>query len=137
MSKMLSELLGIKIAAIKGESVPCTAKDKPIRYKQWKDDYTSEIYSKKQVVYAEGKRPRYLYYINSGKVKAYKTHKNGKEYITDLYSNGDFLGYAALIEDRNYDDTAVALEESGDHSNSVRRFSAIDLRGYCSGYKIH
>jgi CheY-like chemotaxis protein/CRP-like cAMP-binding protein len=76
------------------------------------DDYTSEIYSKKQVVYAETKRPRFLYYIKSGKVKAYKTNDNGKEYITDLYSQGDFLGYPALIEDRNYDDTAVALEES-------------------------
>ena len=76
------------------------------------DDYTSEIYSKKQVVYAEGKRPRFLYYIKTGKVKAYKTNENGKEYITDLYSEGDFLGYPALIEDRNYDDTAVALEES-------------------------
>jgi len=76
------------------------------------DDYTSEIYSKKQVVYAETKRPRFLYYIKSGKVKGYKTNDNGKEYITDLYSQGDFLGYPALIEDRNYDDTAVALEES-------------------------
>jgi len=76
------------------------------------DDYTSEIYSKKQVVYAETKRPRFLYYIKSGKVKGYKTNDNGKEYITDLYSEGDFLGYPALIEDRNYDDTAVALEES-------------------------
>jgi CheY-like chemotaxis protein len=76
------------------------------------EDYTSEIYSKKQVVYGETKRPRFLYYIKSGKVKASKTNDNGKEYITDLYSEGDFLGYPALIEDRNYDDTAVALEES-------------------------
>jgi len=76
------------------------------------ENYTSEIYSKKQVVYAETKRPRFLYYVKSGKVKASKTNDNGKEYITDLYSQGDFLGYPALIEDRNYDDTAVALEES-------------------------
>jgi len=76
------------------------------------DDYTSEIYSKKQVVYAEGKRPRYLYYIKSGKVKAFKSNDDGKEYITDLYSQNDFIGYPALIEDHNYDDTAVALEES-------------------------
>ncbi|HET9823686.1 MAG TPA: response regulator [Chitinophagaceae bacterium] len=76
------------------------------------DDYTSEIYSKKQVVYTEGKRPRYLYYVKSGKVKAFKSNEDGKEYITDLYSAGDFIGYPALIEDRNYDDTAVVLEES-------------------------
>src|SRR6476646_2764829 len=76
------------------------------------EDYTSEIYLKKQVLYTEGKRPRYLYYIKSGKVKAFKTNENGKEYITDLFSEGDFIGYPALIEDHNYDDTAVALDES-------------------------
>ncbi len=76
------------------------------------DEYTSDFYSKKQIVYAEGKRPRYLYYVKSGKVKAFKSNEDGKEYITDLYIGGDFIGYPALIEDHNYEDTAVALEES-------------------------
>jgi CheY-like chemotaxis protein/CRP-like cAMP-binding protein len=74
--------------------------------------YNSEMYSKKQVIYAEGKRPRFLYYIVKGKVKGVKTHEDGKEYITDLYSDGDFMGYPALIEEKNYDDTAIALEQT-------------------------
>ena len=76
------------------------------------DNYNSDIYAKKQVIYAEGKRPRLLFYIVKGKVKAFRTHEDGKEYITDLYSDGDFIGYPALIEEKNYDDSAVALEES-------------------------
>lgn len=76
------------------------------------DQYNSELYSKKQLIYAEGKRPRYLYYVVKGKVKGFKTHEDGKEYITDLYSDGDFIGYPALIEEKNYDDSATALEES-------------------------
>lgn len=76
------------------------------------DDYNSELYSKKQQVYTEGKRPRYLYYIKKGKVKTARINDDGKEYITDLFSDGDFMGYPALIEDRNYDDTATALEET-------------------------
>lgn len=75
-------------------------------------NYQSDVYGKKQVIYAEGKRPRLLYYIVKGKVKASKTHEDGKEYITDLYSDGDFIGYPALIEEKNYDDTAIALEET-------------------------
>ncbi len=75
-------------------------------------NYNSELYSKKQVIYAEGKRPRFLYHIVKGKVKAFKTHEDGKEYITDLYSDGEFLGYPPLIEEKNYDDSAVALEET-------------------------
>jgi DNA-binding response OmpR family regulator len=76
------------------------------------DNYNSELYTKKQVIYAEGKRPRFLYYLVKGKVKGFKTHEDGKEYITDLYSDGDFIGYPALIEEKNYDDSAVALEDT-------------------------
>jgi CheY-like chemotaxis protein len=76
------------------------------------DNYNSEIYSKKQVIYSEGKRPRFLYFIIKGKVKGFKTHEDGKEYITDLYSDGDFLGYPALIEESNYIDSAMALEDT-------------------------
>jgi len=76
------------------------------------DDYDHEQYVKKQQLYAEGRRPRYLYYLVSGKVKGVKNNEDGKEYITDLYSDGDFIGYPALIEDKNYDDSAVVLEDS-------------------------
>lgn len=74
--------------------------------------YDIVTYSKKQSLYQESKRPRYLYYIVSGKVKTFKMHDDGKEYITDLHSTGDFIGYAAIIEDRNYDDNALVLEEA-------------------------
>jgi CRP-like cAMP-binding protein len=50
--------------------------------------------------------------LSKGKVKAFKGHEDGKEYITDLFGAGDFLGYSALIEEKNYDDSAIALEES-------------------------
>lgn len=80
--------------------------------KQLSDQYAVEHFSKKQALYQEGKRPRFLYYLVSGKVKAFKVHEDGKEYITDLFSAGDFIGYTALIEDRNYDDSAVILEDA-------------------------
>jgi CRP-like cAMP-binding protein/FixJ family two-component response regulator len=76
------------------------------------DQYEVEAYPKKHTVYQEGKRPKYLYYLSKGKVKAYKSHPDGKEYITDLFSAGDFIGYTALIEERNYDDSAVVMEEA-------------------------
>ena len=75
-------------------------------------NYNSELYTKKQAIYQENKRPRFLYYIVKGKVKCVKTHEDGKEYINDLYSDGDFVGYPALIEDKNYDDSAIALEQT-------------------------
>jgi CheY-like chemotaxis protein/CRP-like cAMP-binding protein len=79
---------------------------------QLAEQYNIESYSKKQTLYQEGKRPRFLYFIMKGKVKCVKTHEDGKEYITDLFSQGDFIGYTALIEDKNYDDSALILEDS-------------------------
>jgi CheY-like chemotaxis protein len=80
--------------------------------KQLADQYDVESYNKKQSLYTEGKRPRFLFYLVNGKVKIFKTHEDGKEYITDLFSPGDFIGYTALIEDKNYDDNATVLEDA-------------------------
>lgn len=74
------------------------------------EKYEVEGYSKKQSLYLEGRHPRYLFYLMSGKVKAFKTHEDGKEYITNLYSEGDFIGYTALLEDKSYEDTTIFLE---------------------------
>src|SRR5688572_30132561 len=80
--------------------------------RQLEEQYEVEGYNKKQTLYQEGKRPRFLYYLVKGKVKGHKSHEDGKEYISNLYSDGDFIGYTALIEDVNYDDSATVLEDA-------------------------
>lgn len=69
-------------------------------------------YKKKQVVYGEGNHPNRLYYVVSGKVKAYKTNDDGKELVTELYCPGDFFGYIAMLEETVYHDTTEAMEET-------------------------
>jgi CRP/FNR family transcriptional regulator, cyclic AMP receptor protein len=80
------------------------------------EDLTSEssinTYKKKQVVYKQGNHPHYLFYVISGKVKTYKTHEDGKDLVIDLYNEGDFFGYVALLENATYKETAEAMEES-------------------------
>lgn len=68
-------------------------------------------YKKKEMLFHEEDLPQYLFFINKGKVKTYKTHDDGKEYITGLYSSGEFFGYFPLLESSNYSDSALALEE--------------------------
>lgn len=79
---------------------------------QLAEQYDIESFTKKQSLYQEGKRPRFLYYLIKGKVKGFRTHEDGKDYITDIFSEGDFLGYPALIEDKNYEDSTVVLEDA-------------------------
>ncbi len=74
--------------------------------------YEVETFLKKQMLYAQGKRPRYLFYLVKGKVKAFKIHDDGKEYITTLYNAGDFIGYLSLLEDEVYDNSAGVLEDA-------------------------
>ena len=69
-------------------------------------------YKKKQTIYSEGQHPNKLYYIQTGKVKIYKTSDGGKELIIGLLSAGDFFGHIPLIENVVYEEFAETLEES-------------------------
>lgn len=75
-------------------------------------DRNINIYKKKQLIYSESNRPTSLFYIQKGKVKTFKTNENGKGLVVGLYNEGDFLGHIALLEDSNYQETAVAMEET-------------------------
>lgn len=76
------------------------------------EDRNINRYKKKQVIYTEGNHPNRLFYVLKGKVKSYKTNNDGKELVTDLFSEGDFVGYVALLEGATYKDTAMALEDT-------------------------
>lgn len=69
-------------------------------------------FKKKQVIYTEGNHPNKLYYISTGKVKTFKSNEDGKELITNLFQEGDFLGHVPLLEGTLYSDTAEALEDT-------------------------
>ena len=75
-------------------------------------DRSANIYKKKQFIYSEHNRPTSLFFIQKGKVKTYKTNENGKALVLGLYNEGEFLGHIALLEDCNYHETAVAIEDS-------------------------
>lgn len=65
-----------------------------------------------ETVYKEGGTPRYLYYIQEGKVKTVKTHEDGKDLVIGLYKKGDFFGYVALLEETPYKATAIVMEDA-------------------------
>jgi CheY-like chemotaxis protein/CRP-like cAMP-binding protein len=72
-----------------------------------------QTFRKRQMIYLEGQRPAFIYYLLSGKIKVYRMHSDGKEFISTIAGPGDFLGYAALLQDCNYQDNAQVLEDAG------------------------
>lgn len=73
-------------------------------------DFRVQVYREKDVLFREGDTPNGAYFINKGKVKLWKVSPDGKEFISDIYIAGDFLGHIPLLQNTNYTDTATVTE---------------------------
>ncbi|MEQ1585904.1 MAG: response regulator [Cyclobacteriaceae bacterium] len=72
----------------------------------------SRIYKKKDFVFMEGAQPLHLYFISKGEVKTYKSTNDGKELITGLHHEGEFIGFLPLLENKPNNETAIVLKEA-------------------------
>lgn len=73
---------------------------------------TEQTYKKGEIIFREGSYPGGIYYINSGKIKKYKTDKDGREQIIYVANTGELIGYHAILAEEHYPDSAAALDES-------------------------
>jgi len=80
--------------------------------KKFTENKKVNTYKKKKSIYLEGNYPNGIYYLNSGKVKLFKTHEHGKELIISLLKEDDFFGYSSLLEGQEYHESAQTLEDS-------------------------
>lgn len=69
-------------------------------------------YKKNRVIYYEGDHGKGLYLITSGKIKTIKLSQDGRELMTGLYIQGDYIGTSAILTNSPYSDTATAIEDS-------------------------
>ncbi|MBV8251300.1 MAG: Crp/Fnr family transcriptional regulator [Chitinophaga sp.] len=67
---------------------------------------------KKRIIYSEGKSATCIFYVLKGKVKTSKWNEDGKELITGLFNEGDFLGFQALMDGGRHRETAEVMEEA-------------------------
>jgi len=68
-------------------------------------------YRKRDVLYEEGDYPKQLFYINSGRIKTFKSTSFGKELIIEVYKKGDFVGFIPLIQAGKYTESAATMED--------------------------
>lgn len=69
-------------------------------------------FKKNQVIYYDGDRGNGLYLVINGKVKTIKLAQDGRELMTGMYTNDDYLGVHALLSNEPFSDTATALEDT-------------------------
>lgn len=75
-------------------------------------DKKVKVYKKKSEIFSEGDLPLNVYFVKSGSVKTFKSHPDGKELIINLYSANDFFGFEPILENENYRESAVAMQDS-------------------------
>lgn len=68
-------------------------------------------YKKKDKIFEKGEVPCYVFRIKSGKIKIYRTNKEGRELIVALIGPGELFGYLALLQGRNYPESSVAMAD--------------------------
>ena len=69
-------------------------------------------YGKGEVVFREGTVPSGIFIIRKGKIKKYKTDRDGREQIVYVAGEGELIGYHAVLSEERYPDSAATLEQS-------------------------
>lgn len=72
----------------------------------------SRQFKKNQVIYYEGDKGNGVYLLINGKVKTVKLAEDGRELMTGILNNDEYLGIQAVLANESYSDTATALEDS-------------------------
>ncbi len=80
--------------------------------KRLSEDRRRKKLKAKEILVLEGDFPRYLYFVNSGQLKIYRTNEYNKDYIIKICGAGTFVGYTPLITGENYKYSVAALQDS-------------------------
>ncbi|HZH70447.1 MAG TPA: response regulator [Flavobacteriaceae bacterium] len=68
-------------------------------------------FKKGEEIFRQGYNSNYIYLITKGIVKCHKVDKSGKELTTALYKEDDLFGYATLLQEIPYQESATAMEK--------------------------
>lgn len=72
----------------------------------------TRVYKKKEIVFYEGDYAGAIYFVSTGKVRTYKINDDAKEYSSDLYGPGDFVGYLSVLQGDDYKESAEVMENT-------------------------
>ncbi len=89
------------------------------------EDREIRSYNRKDTIFEAGQYPKWLYYVESGSVKSYQINDIGKEYTTNIYSQGEFFGYIPLLKNEKYQATVSAIDNCELRLISIEDFTLL------------
>jgi CRP-like cAMP-binding protein len=67
--------------------------------------------AKKAMLFHDGDELRHIPFVVRGKVRTFKVNTDGKEFVTGLLGEGDYVGYMGLLENGRAMESAEAMED--------------------------
>lgn len=72
----------------------------------------SKSFKKKDFIFRDGQVASTLFYVLEGEIKTGKINDEGKEFITGVFTGGQYFGYLALLTNSPYTENAIALTDA-------------------------
>lgn len=85
---------------------------KPETLSKLKSASQEQKVGKGTMLFHEGKIPKDVYFVMSGKLKLYTTDQQGREQIVHLATGNDIMGYRAVLGGDSFSCSCSALEDS-------------------------
>ncbi|MGA9270716.1 MAG: response regulator [Lutimonas sp.] len=94
--------------------------DTVVKERKWRIEDIEEAFAHKErfeyrpgtTVYCEGNVGNHIFYITRGEVKTYKVNEDGKELITELFSDKSFFGFTSFLSRKPYAENAEAIQNT-------------------------
>ncbi len=85
--------------------------------RKWRIEDIEEAFARKErfeyrpgaTIYCEGNVGNHVFYITRGEVKTYMVNEDGKELITELFSDKSFFGFTSFLAHKPYSENAEAI----------------------------
>jgi len=84
----------------------------PEAHKWLSERLARKFFEKGKLLFLEGEDSSYLYLVERGAVKVFRSLESGRELILGLFRYGDAIGEVALIDGNGYPASASAHEDS-------------------------
>jgi CRP-like cAMP-binding protein len=78
----------------------------------FKDAVIMNSFPRKNSIFMEGDGCKGFYVVRTGRIKLTRTSRDGKEQIIKILGPGDLFGFETFYDGKNYDNNAVAMEDS-------------------------